>query len=111
MKIIVASLLLVLIAAPAFPEQSDADRSALLRRANVKFWMGVGLASVGAFTMPITGPDSSGGGPSTLAGLGMMAAGSVLVWSSAVDRRRAQPEITFGVRIGRSNSLVIRRAW
>jgi hypothetical protein len=119
-RTIAMMLCVVAVSATTFagPPESEERAAAHARRGKVKLTVGVALAAAGAWTLPVTGVrpnglgnDSSGGGPQIWAGLGLIAAGSGLVWSGVSDRRRAQPQLTLRVVAGRTTAVGLRRTW
>jgi hypothetical protein len=111
-RILIATLIVLLATVPGYADQSTDEQAAQLRRGNVKFWLGVCLAGAGAFVLPITNTGSSRSGNVEIFAVGMLATGSVLVWSGTQDRRRAaQPQTTLGVTVGRTSGVILRRSW
>ena len=104
-------------AAPAFAQQpahsSLGGAAALKRKGDIKMWIGGALMVGGAFTLPATvGHNPEGKSDPSLAGVGMMMAGSGILWWGFHDKRKAvQPTTTMGVAIGRVSGVQIRRSW
>jgi predicted metalloprotease with PDZ domain len=105
-------LIAILISTTNISAQPEAPK-AQGQSGRVKIWIGVVLLSTGALMIPLTaandGPQS---GASTDAGLGLMAAGGVMVLWGVSDRRHAaQPKAAVGVSLGRRSGVQIRYVW
>jgi hypothetical protein len=103
-------------AAPAFAQQPGAQpggAAALKRKGDIKMWIGGALMVGGAFTLPATvGHNPEGKSDPLLAGVGMMMAGSGILWWGFHDKRKAmQPTTTLGVAIGGVSGVQVRRSW
>ena len=99
-------------ATPVFAQQPTAQ-AALKRKGDIKVWIGAGLMGAGAFTVPATVGHKPGGTKDpNLAGVGLLMAGSGILWWGFHDKRRAaQPSTTVGVAFGRVSAVQIRRSW
>ena len=110
--LVMTLLLIVCFSAPAAAQQRD-ERAALKRKGSIKMWVGAALVGAGALAVPVTavGPRRNGYDPKLL-GVGLIGAGSALVWLGAQDRQKGmQPNTTVGVTIGRVQAVQFRRTW
>ena len=85
-----------------------------MRNANRKIWFGVVMMAGGAVIAPLTAlaTEANGKGQTMKAGVGLMIAGSAVIWWGASERRRTlDPQITVGVSLGRGNAVFVRRTW
>ncbi len=116
MKIVVTATLLVLFATlPVSAQQTATDQRAQIHSGGLKVWIGASLIGAGALVLPITATNShsSPNDVATVVGVGFVAVGSGMVRLGAQERRKAplQPQTTFGVLLGRTNGVQIRRLW
>ena len=96
-------------------QQTASDRTRRVRSADRKILVGLAFVGAGAMMIPMTNAllDEAPQEPVAMSGVGLMAAGSVLVWYGARDRRKAiQPRTTFGLMLGNKYSaLQVHRRW
>jgi hypothetical protein len=117
MAIVLVAVVATLAAAPAFAQQPGAQQpggaAAMKRKGDIKMWIGGALMVGGAFTLPATvGHNTEGKGDPSLVGVGMMMAGSGILWWGFQDKRKAmQPNTTVGVAFGRASAVQFRRSW
>jgi len=114
MKSFVAVTFLALFATTAAAHQNPLDQGAQFRKGTRNMWIGVALVGVGLIVAPVTAvnPHDTTHSAAVATGVGLVAAGSVMVWVGAGERRKAsQPETTFGVFLGKNNGVQIRRLW
>ncbi len=114
MKTAVVALTLVLLTTTTLSSQQTDAKSRLMRKGRITIWSGVVLIGAGALAVPVTAakPTPNHGSDPSVTGFGLVAAGGTLIWWGVQDQRRAaQPSTTFGVTIGRTNGIQIRRYW
>ena len=113
-SIVVALMMVVLtrVATPVFAQQPG-GQAASKPKGGVKVWVGAGLMAAGAFTLPATvGHNPEGSKDPKLVGVGLMMAGSGILWWGFHDKgQRAQPSTAIGVRVGKVSGVEIRRTW
>jgi anaerobic C4-dicarboxylate transporter len=103
-------ILLIVTAFPCAAQQRD-ER---LRSANRKINIGLVMIGAGALIAPLTAINDGAHNDSTMmtTGIGLIVVGSGVVWSGAIERRRAlRPQTTIGVSIGRRSALQVTRVW
>ena len=116
MKMAATLLMIALTAGTVSAQQQTAsDRTRRVRSADRKILVGLAFVGAGAMMIPMTNAllDEAPQEPVAMSGVGLMAAGSVLVWYGARDRRKAiQPRTTFGLMLGnRCSALQVHRRW
>ena len=85
--------------------------AAQIHRSRVKMWVGASLIAAGVAILQTTSRGVSKG-PRIESGLGLAAVGSGLIWWGATEQARAvHPSTGFGLIVGRSRAVVVRRAW
>jgi hypothetical protein len=110
-KVTAVILLLSLAAGPAMA-QDRADREKRVRRAARQMWLGSGMMATGAFLLPITAATGSRDDANGLVGIGVIAVGSVVLWSGAQNRRKAlRPSTTVSLQLGRTTAVQLQRVW
>jgi len=115
MKQMFLSLAVVLsIANAAWADQLSTEKQRQLRNANRKIWIGIVMMAGGAVIAPLTSlaTEANGKGQTIKTGVGLMIAGSGVVWWGASERRRTlDPQITVGLSVGRGSAVFVRRTW
>ena len=113
MRTTVATLCLVLCVTTMAFGQESRQKTSQLHKGRVKMWTGVALLAAGLFVIPLpaVGPTKSGYKPSPV-GVELAAAGGSLIWWGVRDQQKSQtPNTKFGVIVGRTNEIQIRRRW
>jgi hypothetical protein len=111
MKAISVILLLSITAAPV-AAQHGGDREKRVQRATRKMWLGSGMMVAGAIIAPITATKARDQANVGLVGLGVVAVGTVVLWSGAQSRRKAlQPNTTLRLQLGRTAAVQFQRVW
>lgn len=83
-----------------------------LRHARIKIWTGIAMVAAGAVLLPITSSGDGRSETSVTTGVGLMAVGSgVMYWGFSEQRRAVRPSISFGVTVGRTTGVIVRRRW
>jgi uncharacterized membrane protein YfcA len=116
MKRAVTLLMIALTAGTVSAQQQTApDRTREIRSAERKILVGLAFVGAGAVMIPITTAVSHDAPqePVAMSGVGLMAAGSALMWYGARDRRKAmRPRTTFGLMLGNNGRAVqVQRRW
>jgi hypothetical protein len=113
-RVFAATVLLLLICAPAFAEQSPTPSTVATQKqvadGTKKMWIGAGMIAAGLIIMPITAPGSRDGQPMVggiLAGTGMV----VFAWGNFQRYNATHPSVRIGVRAGRTTSVAVVKAW
>ena len=108
MKALTAALLMLMLAVTTASAQTSRSNPASSR---TKVWLGVTLLTAGALILPVT-TNEPVRSPRLETGVGLMAAGGVLLlWGFQEKRKAHQARKAIGVRVGRSPSLHVRWAW
>lgn len=114
MKSIFATLCVLVVATPTAFGQTPAQRAAQVHRGHVKMWTGAALLAGGFVIVPPTAAVHSTPHDAAIpvAAVGLMFAGGSLMYLGGRDVQRARrPALTFGVSVGRSSALQVRRNW
>jgi hypothetical protein len=115
MRAIAMTTFITLLAANVFAQQPQADQAttAQIRRGTHKIELGVGLAIVGAVLMVVpTNGKRSDDHRLDAPAAAMVAGGFGLILWGTKDRTQAiHPQTTFGLMVGRSQGVQIRRVW
>jgi hypothetical protein len=116
MKMTATLLMIALTAGKVSAQQQAApDRTRQVRSAERKILVGLAFVGAGAMMIPMTNAllDEAPREPVAMIGVGLIAAGSVLAWYGARDRRKAmQPSMTFGLMLGnRRGAVQMQRRW
>jgi len=116
MRIIGGMILVILVIIPmaSAQERPVDDAAHQAHKGQVKIWLGSAMVVAGAVAVPVTATHDSQQ-PSDVAlvtGIGLVGAGSALIWSGVQNQRRAlRPQTTVRFAFGRVNSLQIHRSW
>jgi hypothetical protein len=112
MRAIVAAVLFVLLTSQPSLAQAPApaDQARAMRQARLKIWTGIALISAGLIALPRTSGHSDG--DRVVASVATMGVGSGLVyWGFRQQQKAASPSTSFGIAVGRTTAIVIKRAW
>ena len=108
-----AAVLILLVASPAFAEQSPPATVATQKQVSTgtkKMWIGAGIIATGLIIMPITAPGSRDGQP--VAGGVLVGTGIVVFALGNLQRYNAtHPSMRIGVRAGRTTTVAIVKVW
>jgi len=108
MKVIVVVVFaLFCVVQPCVAQQRDDN----IRNGNRKITIGLVMMGAGALVAPLTAVTEASHNDSAVmaTGIGLIGAGSILVWLGATERRH--PQTTIGLSFGRKAALQIRRIW
>ena len=117
MRSIVLTILLALFTCEVTTAQSviPPRQATAVRGARIKIWTGIALLSAGAVMVPLTAANTSRGpaGNGVVVGsVGLIGVGSGLVyWGFRQQQKAVRPSTTFGVSLGRTSRIVVRRSW
>lgn len=115
MKTVAAAVLLMLLCptltAGQTPQTKTQERA--IRQGRTKIWTGIAMVAAGAVMLPITSSGSdSRDETKTVTALGLMGVGSgVIYWGFWQQQKAVRPSNAFGVTVGRTNAVVLRRSW